>query len=106
MTPLHHAAVAGDARIIYILIDAGSRVSAVDDAGRSPLHWACANAFLEVATTLLEQGAKAELPDNEGFTPLHRVCQEKPPSKDNLVARDGNFYILCVFFNFTDTFEL
>ena len=81
MTPLHHAAVAGDARITFALIDAGGQPGATDDAGRAPLHWACANAFVGVARELLMARAKAEVADKEGFTPLHRVCQERPPEK-------------------------
>lgn len=84
MTCLHHAAVAGDAEVILILLSAKgqgqSLAKVADDAGRTPLHWAAGNGFFEACRVLVEKGgAKGGVADREGWTPLHRCCQEKPP---------------------------
>ncbi len=65
MTPLHHASVAGAARVSRALIRAGARADRADDAGRHPLHWAAGHGFVEVVEALLEEDenkpAKAEV---------------------------------------------
>lgn len=84
MTPLHHAAVAGDEKIVQFLIHSGANGKIADHCGRLPLHWACAYAYLDVARLLIEKGhSRCDLADKDGFTPMHRCCQESPKQDKN-----------------------
>ena len=66
-TPLHHAAVSGNAEVVAVLLEAGadSMLGGGDD---TPLHWATTP---EVVAVLLEAGADLDAPDDNGKTPLH-----------------------------------
>ncbi len=55
MSALHHASVAGDAKVARELIRAGGRADSADDAGRTPLHWAAGHGFVDVVQVLLEE---------------------------------------------------
>ena len=67
MSPLHHAAVAGDADIARQLVQSGGRADSADDAGRTALHWAAGHGFVDVVRVLLEENesrpAKADVID-------------------------------------------
>ncbi|XHG03952.1 hypothetical protein AWENTII_007236 [Aspergillus wentii] len=78
---LHIAAVAGDANMIGLVLEAlGPDKSAVacnqqDDSGFTPLHEACRSGRLESVALLLQAGAQATSADKSRRTPLH-ICAE------------------------------
>jgi ankyrin repeat protein len=73
-TPLHYAALRGDAPAVSALLAAGSDVRAVDTSGRSALHYAALGLDKErrasVVALLTECGAQAEALDSDGLTAL------------------------------------
>lgn len=73
MSPLHHASVGGEHKIVAAILKCGGDANKAERSGRVPLHWAAGHGYVEVARELLENGgAKAEVADKEGWTPLHR----------------------------------
>ena len=72
-TPLHYAALEGDAPRCRELLEAGADSNAQDDNGWTPLHFAAQAVAEEVATLLLAARANTELRDSFGNTPLFRA---------------------------------
>lgn len=60
-TPLHHAALCSEPIVAALLLDAGTRINAVNREGLTALGIACANANWKLATFLLERGALGEV---------------------------------------------
>lgn len=60
-TPLHHAALCSEPIVAALLLDAGTRINAVNRDGMTALGIACANANWTLATFLLDRGALAEV---------------------------------------------
>ncbi|XP_007539524.1 ankyrin repeat domain-containing protein 27 isoform X2 [Erinaceus europaeus] len=73
-TPLHVAALCGQASLIDLLVSKGAVVNAMDYHGSTPLHLACQKGFQNVTLLLLHYKADPEVPDNNGNTPLHLAC--------------------------------
>ena len=69
-TPLHHAARAGDAAMVRLLLENGADVSARCGLGETPLHHAAYWGHPEVAQELLAAGADPNAVDGAGYTPL------------------------------------
>lgn len=69
-TPLHHAARAGDAAMVRLLLENGAEVSARCGLGETPLHHAAYWGHPEVAQELLAAGADPNALDGAGYTPL------------------------------------
>ncbi|MEM7754571.1 MAG: ankyrin repeat domain-containing protein [Planctomycetota bacterium] len=71
-SPLHLAALAGQADMVDWLIGVGANldVRADDEYGGTPLHWAAAFGEAEVAEMLIDAGANVNAGDNTGYTPL------------------------------------
>lgn len=69
-TPLHHAAVHGDAEEAARLLGAGANVNARDEDGWSPLHFAAQSKAAAVAQLLIAAGAEIDATDVHGNTPL------------------------------------
>ncbi|KAI5802177.1 ankyrin repeat-containing domain protein [Pyronema domesticum] len=66
--------------IIRLILEAGAKVDAVDEAGMTPLHIICAfpvQGCVELAKLLIKHGAKVDVTDDRGRTPLHHVCDFK-----------------------------
>ncbi|KAK6854134.1 hypothetical protein PG995_009227 [Apiospora arundinis] len=61
-TPLWHAAAAGSAEIIDLLLRHGADRDATDKLNRTPLHAACGGAHREAVKALLNAGAKPSYP--------------------------------------------
>ncbi|ESO08650.1 hypothetical protein HELRODRAFT_169538 [Helobdella robusta] len=84
-TPLHIAAIKGDAQMADKLIKAGVDLNIKDYAaftipdlqimsfcaGWSPLHEACSHGFMQVARSLLEAGAHVNILGLDNDLPLH-----------------------------------
>ncbi|XP_039322355.1 ankyrin repeat domain-containing protein 27 isoform X2 [Saimiri boliviensis] len=73
-TPLHVAALYGQASLIDLLVSKGAVVNATDYHGATPLHLACQKGYQSVTLLLLHYKASTEVQDNNGNTPLHLAC--------------------------------
>ena len=70
-TPLHWAAISGNAAAIEALLGAGAQVDARAEDGVTPLHWAAQNGDAAAVEALLDAGAEVDARDGDGQTPLH-----------------------------------
>ena len=68
-TPLHAAAVAGNAKIVFLLINKGANVRTVDNFGYEPLHYAASEGHQEIINLLIAYGAKTDVKNNSGLGP-------------------------------------
>ncbi|KAM4573022.1 ankyrin repeat domain-containing protein 27 isoform 2-T2 [Odontesthes bonariensis] len=73
-TPLHAAAICGQAQFIDLLVHKGALVNATDYHTLTPLHLACQRGYQGVSLLLLHYKANADAQDNNGNTPLHLAC--------------------------------
>jgi ankyrin repeat protein len=62
--------------VIYMLLQAGADVNAVNQHGETALHVACDTSRADECFLLLCNGADIFARDNEGNTPLHVACRE------------------------------
>ena len=77
LTPLHHAAMRGNIKIVEHLVkECEVDINARDKMGSTPLHIAATYRNVEVVRTLLEHSADLCLKDKQKQTPLHRAAQE------------------------------
>jgi ankyrin repeat protein len=70
-TPLHQAALLGQAEVVRTLLDKGAEIDAADDVGQTPLFAAASLGNETVAEVLLRRGASVHARDHIGRTPLH-----------------------------------
>ncbi|RVE71447.1 hypothetical protein OJAV_G00051770 [Oryzias javanicus] len=73
-TPLHAAAICGQAKLIDRLVHKGAQVNATDYHALTPLHLACQRGYQGVSLLLLHYKANADAQDNSGNTALHLAC--------------------------------
>ncbi|KAE8608961.1 hypothetical protein XENTR_v10011676 [Xenopus tropicalis] len=73
-TPLHIAALYGQAQCVDLLISKGAVVNATDYLGSTPLHLSCQKGHQKIALLLLHFKASSDIQDNNGNTPLHLAC--------------------------------
>ncbi|OXB84009.1 UNVERIFIED_CONTAM: hypothetical protein H355_015520 [Colinus virginianus] len=73
-TPLHIAAICGQASLVDLLVAKGAIVNATDYHGSTPLHLACQKGYQNVTLLLLHYKASTDVQDNNGNTPLHLAC--------------------------------
>jgi len=85
-TPLHHAARSSDPGVAVLLLNAGARVDALNEAGHSPLAAACAVGNWRLARLLLEHGAQTE-PDGGAPALLAAVAGEDDPAGVHLLLK-------------------
>ena len=77
-TPLHRAAVNGDAALASLLLAQGADPNARADLGQTPLHMAVLAGQTTSIACLLASGADPNLATHNGMTPLHwAVCHER-----------------------------
>jgi hypothetical protein len=79
-TPLHDAAVVGNAGRVARLVDAGADVNVRNSAGETPLDLAAASGSGKAVQTLLDRGADDSVLDNEGRTPLYWGARSGQPT--------------------------
>ncbi|KAI5100390.1 ankyrin repeat domain-containing protein 27 isoform X2, partial [Silurus meridionalis] len=73
-TPLHVAAICGQALLVDLLVSKGAAVNATDYHGLTALHLSCQKGFQSVTLLLLHYKANTDAQDNNGNTPLHLAC--------------------------------
>ena len=77
LTPLHHAAMRGNIKIVEHLVSlTGIDVNSRDKQGSTALHIAATYDNTAIVKVLLEHGADFTLEDKQSQTPLHRAAQE------------------------------
>ena len=69
-TPLIHACIAGENKILDLFLDARADVNWADGTGSTALHFASQNRDCKMASKLLANGAMIEAEDNNGNSPL------------------------------------
>lgn len=70
LTPLHNAAVSGNASAVELLLSEGADINAVSGGMETPLHLACNLQRVQTVRLLLENGASPNA-SAKGVTPLH-----------------------------------
>lgn len=82
-TPLHLAAIRGNAAAAELLIQAGADVDAVTKRGNTPLHLTSLYGHYDAAEALAHGGAGIDAVDNDGRTPLHNAacCENSHAAK-------------------------
>ena len=88
-TPLHAAAVSGDAKAVKVLVDAGAALEAQDHRKRRPLHWAAYKGHTEATTVLCEAGASLEAADDYKKTPLHLAAEQGHAEAAKVLVKAG-----------------
>lgn len=97
-TPLHVASMAGHAKVVAMLLEAGANVNArrkrMARLGPSPLREACVNRHTDVAALLLEAGADPNL--GEWIPPLEwAVVNRDPRLVELLLAHGADVNVAC-----------
>lgn len=69
-TPLHVAALRGDAEAVLALLDAGATRDARGEYSKHALHYACKAGSIAVVDALLAWGASLQVRDSRNRTPL------------------------------------
>jgi len=69
-TPLHYAALDGDAARVRQLLASGLIADAADDNGWTPLHFAAQSNAADATAILLDAGASVDAQEANGNTPL------------------------------------
>lgn len=69
-TPLHKAAMSGNAVASRMLINAGAIIDPKNDHGSTPLHNAAKSGDFKTALVLINQGANLDVKNKAGFSPL------------------------------------
>lgn len=75
LTPMHMAAISGDAAIVDLLADAGATVDPQGRDGGTPMMWALSEGKMDVVEKLLELGASPTLKNKAGFSALDYARQ-------------------------------
>lgn len=77
VTPLHWAAIEGDAADIQRALEAGADVNATEDlfGGERALHWAAYTGRAAAVRVLLDAGAEIDARDNSGETALREAIR-------------------------------
>ena len=74
-TPLHWAAIVGQAHAAQLLIENQANPNARDRFDRTPLHWATRNNHVQVVQLLLASGANPNLRDIDDCPPICVAAQ-------------------------------
>ncbi|KAL6793087.1 ankyrin repeat-containing domain protein [Trichoderma sp. SZMC 28012] len=88
-TPLHTAAIAGQAKTLQLLLDHGVDISVVDEDGCTPLITASFFGFTEVVRILLSWGSNVNVTDPKGKTALTFAIQNGHTKTAELLLQNG-----------------
>ncbi|XP_045061866.1 ankyrin repeat domain-containing protein 12 isoform X2 [Coregonus clupeaformis] len=88
-TPLHMAAIRGDAKHVKELISLGADVNVKDFAGWTPLHEACNLGYYDVAKVLIAAGAEVNTQGLDDDAPLHDASSSGHTDIVKLLLRHG-----------------
>lgn len=88
-TPLHLAAIKGDAEEVRKLLAQGANPNLKDNAGWTPLHEACNLGHLGVVEELLQQGALLNTPGYQNDSPLHDAVRNGQIAVVKLLVERG-----------------
>jgi len=69
VTPLHWAAISGNAGVVRAILEKKANIDAIDQAEATPLHWAVKDGYISTTKVLLENGANPLLKDKYNHTP-------------------------------------
>lgn len=69
VTPLHWAAISGNAGVVRSLLENRANIDAIDQAEATPLHWAVKDSYISTTKVLLENGANPLLKDKYNHIP-------------------------------------
>ncbi len=86
---LHRAALKNRVKVIKVLIEHGSSLTALGTDGWMPLHLATVSASLDAVRTLLEAGADTNAQSEFGDTPLHLSIISQNPKIVRLLLEGG-----------------
>jgi ankyrin repeat protein len=75
-SPLHQAAVTGQAAMCELLIERGADIDARDREDNTPLHYAATAGHVRTVKTLLVEGADVDAQQDIGLTALHWACHK------------------------------
>jgi ankyrin repeat protein len=76
-TPLHWAALYGQAESCKLLLEQGADLKLVDDLGYSPLRWAVDGGEPGIVELLIAHGADVNQKDQKGLIPLDIALRKK-----------------------------
>ncbi|KAL8754709.1 MAG: hypothetical protein Q9199_004157 [Rusavskia elegans] len=88
-TPIHLAAMYGQAQIAMILLNHDACVNDHHHGERRPLHEAAEAGYETMTALLLENGARPYLRDSRGLEPLHLACQHGSMKVASLLLEAG-----------------
>ncbi|KAI4218311.1 MAG: hypothetical protein L6R36_009022 [Xanthoria steineri] len=89
-TPIHLAAMYGQAQIAMILLNHGACVNDHHHGERRPLHEAAEAGYETMTALLIENGARPYLRDCRGLEPLHLACQHGSMKVASLLLEAGS----------------
>jgi ankyrin repeat protein len=88
-TPLHWAAIYGQAESCKLLLERGADLKLVDDLGYSPLRWAIDGGEPGIVELLIAHGADVNQRDQEGLTPLDVALRKKQDESAAILREHG-----------------
>lgn len=86
-TPLHEAALNGQAKCVQFLINSGSHLNEPNKDGSTPLHLACNESHYDVVVILLENNCKIDVRNKFGTTPMHYASRNRNKNIIRLLLR-------------------
>jgi hypothetical protein len=75
-TPVHTAALKGQAKILEILLNKGADINGLDSTGRTPLHCAVEGSRMDTVKLLVDRGADVSRLDAKGTSPLQMAVEK------------------------------